>query len=662
MRVALISTWETDCGIAGYSGKLVPALRDAGIEVDVLSIDRRELAYVTTGEMMAWWDQVAERCSAADAVHIQHEFAFFAGAYGYSASARVFSHFLKQLRSNRVPVLTTFHTEPFFFRASRRANADLPRDALLVAQWWRHVVPRFRRGRSNWAVAHTRTSRRRLIDAGIPSDQVRVITQGITPRPAAGAAERAKAVTELDLPADATVLGIFGFLNEHKGHLTAIEALEHLPGDYHLLIGGTQHPFGGDRTLERILALRDESPSIAERVHLLGRLDDFGMDRFFAAVDICLAPYLPEPTISSSAAITWALASAKPVVATRIPTFMELADTWGAVALVTPEAPRELARLVETIGEDDAYRRELSSSAERYVEASSWDRVAQLHADFYDEVCHGARPQLSSARDASVVTGVRAAGRPVTFVVKAGVGDPIADWIATGRDLTDHTIDLTQRLLTPGTRFVDIGAHLGTFSLPAAAMGCEVLSVEASPTNAGLLRRAAERNGFAKMQVVHAAAGPSDGDLEFTPHGPWGHTTLPSDHAAGVETVQVEQVAIDSLLARMGWQHVDVMKIDTEGAEIGVLAGARALLERTDAPIVVFESNAEMLGHYGSSPEALRQALAALGYYLYFHDHDAGRRLVRVEPETVQTSCVADYVATKRPLSLGGRWKVEEQF
>src|SRR3954449_13344797 len=132
MRVALISTWETDCGIAGYSGKLVPALRDAGIEVDVLSIDRRELAYLTTGEMMAWWDQVAGRCSAADAVHIQHEFAFFAGAYGYSASARVFSHFLKQLRSNRVPVLTTFHTEPFFFRASRRANAELPVMAALV--------------------------------------------------------------------------------------------------------------------------------------------------------------------------------------------------------------------------------------------------------------------------------------------------------------------------------------------------------------------------------------------------------------------------------------------------------------------------------------------------------------------------------------------------
>jgi len=44
------------------------------------------------------------------------------------------------------------------------------------------------------------------------------------------------------LPAEAVLVGVFGFLNEYKGFGTAIRALHHLPENCHLLIFGGTHP------------------------------------------------------------------------------------------------------------------------------------------------------------------------------------------------------------------------------------------------------------------------------------------------------------------------------------------------------------------------------------------------------------------------------------
>jgi len=44
------------------------------------------------------------------------------------------------------------------------------------------------------------------------------------------------------LPEDAVLIGVFRFINEYKGIGTAIQALQHLPDNYHLLIFGGVHP------------------------------------------------------------------------------------------------------------------------------------------------------------------------------------------------------------------------------------------------------------------------------------------------------------------------------------------------------------------------------------------------------------------------------------
>ena len=63
----------------------------------------------------------------------------------------------------------------------------------------------------------------------------------------------------------------------------------------------------------------------------------------------------------------------------------------------------------------------------------------------------------------------------------------------------------------------------------------------------------------------------------------------------------VRAVTVDALAAR--YQHPHFLKVDVEGHELGVFAGAAATLERADRPAIVFEA---------LTADALEQSLGVL--------------------------------------------------
>src|SRR5262245_46201019 len=103
--------------------------------------------------------------------------------------------------------------------------------------------------------------------------------------------------------------------------------------------------------------------------------------------------------------------------------------------------------------------------------------------------------------------------------------DPISQAYLTGRPNLNLTLlRLMLALLRPGGVLLDIGAHIGTFALAAAAQGCRVFAVEAGARNVGLLRESVRRNDWqGRVHVIHAAASDAAGELAFSPYGPWGH-------------------------------------------------------------------------------------------------------------------------------------------
>lgn len=207
--------------------------------------------------------------------------------------------------------------------------------------------------------------------------------------------------------------------------------------------------------------------------------------------------------------------------------------------------------------------------------------------------------------------------------------------------------------MKPGDTVLDLGGHVGTFSLIAAALGCRVACVEPAPRNVALLRASVARNGFDRMRVVAAAVTDREGTLEFLPHGPWGTTSnaavaqspaliYASEHAP----VTVRAVKVDGLVRKLGWDRVDFLKMDSEGSEVAAIRGMNDLLSRPDGPTIAYESNGHALGFFGATPNQLRASLAAFGYRSFIVRRD---RLVPLRPDDFQAASVINCLAIKGP-------------
>ncbi len=159
-------------------------------------------------------------------------------------------------------------------------------------------------------------------------------------------------------------------------------------------------------------------------------------------------------------------------------------------------------------------------------------------------------------------------GVQFTVVLDDNAPDPLTRTLATGYTLDGFLISLMLQLVQPGDRVLDLGAHVGTFSLAAAAVGCKVIAVEASPTNAGLLRAGASRNGFHDVYVVNAVVSDGPGSVDFLADGPWGHVAWADPDGSRRDTVKVPSITVDALLAELGWDTASFVKIDVEGSEI----------------------------------------------------------------------------------------------
>ncbi|MGI8983960.1 MAG: class I SAM-dependent methyltransferase [Acidimicrobiales bacterium] len=289
---------------------------------------------------------------------------------------------------------------------------------------------------------------------------------------------------------------------------------------------------------------------------------------------------------------------------------------------------------------DDALSRldGLATSAERLVE-----QLGGPHRVEPDPAWVCATVALSRGLRFSVVTDPR-------------VSDPIAWALAQGVTVDEGFLNLMLDIVGPGDKVLDLGAHVGTFSLAAAAAGADVLAIEAAPRNVALLRESIRRNHFTGARVVHAAVGDRPGTVQFFDDGAWGRVSVPGDEGA---TVDVPAVTIVDLLAALRWGPVAFVKMDVEGSEIEAIRGMRDMLEQADAPAILYEANGHTLAMHDATPEALMGELEGLGYMSYLVEQG---RLVRAHAADLQPQTILDYLAVKRlPRGLTG-WRVEPVF
>ena len=176
----------------------------------------------------------------------------------------------------------------------------------------------------------------------------------------------------------------------------------------------------------------------------------------------------------------------------------------------------------------------------------------------------------------------------------------------------DQELELLPAFSSAGC-FVDIGANVGLWSATGARYFSRIVAFEPSQSLALGLQRSLPHN----VEVISVALSDHDGTATFsTPilDGAIRDTratleaTAVEDGSAVVETVKIR--TLDSFELA----DIDLIKIDVEGHEEGVLLGAQKTIDR-EKPVLIIEI--EERHHLGKSEE-IANSLVTLGYNMFY--------------------------------------------
>ena len=176
--------------------------------------------------------------------------------------------------------------------------------------------------------------------------------------------------------------------------------------------------------------------------------------------------------------------------------------------------------------------------------------------------------------------------------------------------------------LQPGMIAMDIGANIGLHTVVIArAIGPHgrVHAFEPSAVFDRLKRNVALNALQDRVIANHLAVGARGGVLKLNEcrTGFEAYTSVNRPFAEGASTgkmFECEQITLDSYADKNQISQIDFMKIDVEGSEPDVLAGAVALLKNHRIGCILMEVNSICLARAGSSPASLIEEVRQVGF------------------------------------------------
>ena len=164
------------------------------------------------------------------------------------------------------------------------------------------------------------------------------------------------------------------------------------------------------------------------------------------------------------------------------------------------------------------------------------------------------------------------------------------------QDWFEDEIRAVRKLLKPGQTVLDIGANLGVYALSMAKMvghKGRVIAFEPASNTAELLKQSALLNGFNHLEVDSRGVGTHSGEamlsLDSSPelNQILQKTSLQTEDSHGSEIVQLTSLD-DWATSQAHLNAISFIKLDAEGQELNIIAGARQLLN-LHSPLILYE-------------------------------------------------------------------------
>lgn len=176
-------------------------------------------------------------------------------------------------------------------------------------------------------------------------------------------------------------------------------------------------------------------------------------------------------------------------------------------------------------------------------------------------------------------------------------GNVLVYRLAEGNGYEPEILSCALEHLPSNAVVIDVGANIGLFTM-AVARHCpaaEIHCFEPSPHPRQCLAQTIVRNGLeSRIKLNEMALYSHMGELEFRVHDDLRHAAgdglRDTGRAGPTHAIRVPVTTLDAYCKEKQLDRLDLIKIDTEGAELHVLQGASNVLT-TLKPKVIFEAS-----------------------------------------------------------------------
>jgi len=181
-------------------------------------------------------------------------------------------------------------------------------------------------------------------------------------------------------------------------------------------------------------------------------------------------------------------------------------------------------------------------------------------------------------------------------------------------------VSLFKKLVSRGMVVVDIGAHIGYYTLIAANLVGDkgkVFAFEPAPENYALLVKNIEVNGYKNIIPVQKAVSNKSGttNLFLFEQNKGMHAIY--ERSGYCKSIVVESITLDDYFSEQQ-DFIDVIKMDIEGAEMLALLGMDKIIRQSPSLKIFTEFRPTELRACGSSPQELLNRVTEYGFKLHF--------------------------------------------
>lgn len=199
----------------------------------------------------------------------------------------------------------------------------------------------------------------------------------------------------------------------------------------------------------------------------------------------------------------------------------------------------------------------------------------------------------------------------------------VSGYLALHKTWEPYETELMKRLFTKKTKFIDIGAHIGYYSLlcASASPDCRIISLEPEPENFQILQKNISANNMKNISAYNIAVSDktSKADFFIGPSGNSGDNRFFSDdfrvNDQERKKINVECVKLDELLIE-NMMKPDMIKMDIQGGEMLALKGMTETLNH-DQLVLFTEFWPKGILSNGSSPQDFLNLINSKGFEIY---------------------------------------------